>query len=72
MGFSAIAARPSQDAALAGLVVWARRADAAIMHVSVPYKAMRAGTTAADSWTPSWPKPALAVWDSLFALRHEP
>lgn len=47
MGFSAIPARNSQDAVLAGLELWTRRADAAIMHVSVPYKALLAGTTAA-------------------------
>lgn len=46
MGFSAIPARPSQEAALAGLAVWTQRADAAIMHVSVPYKSMLSGTTA--------------------------
>lgn len=46
MGFSAIPARPSQDAVLAGLALWTQRADAAIMHVSVPYKAMLGGTSA--------------------------
>ena len=46
MGFSAIGARPTQESALAGLAVWTPRADAAIMHVSVPYKAMLTGTSA--------------------------
>lgn len=46
MGFSAIGARPTQEAALAGLAVWTQRADAAIMHVSVPWRAMLTGTAA--------------------------
>jgi hypothetical protein len=48
LGFSAIPPRAtSNEATLAALDLWSRRADAAIMHVSVPYRALLSGTTAA-------------------------
>ena len=46
MGFSAIPPDSTQRAALASLDSWTARADAAIMHLSVPYKALLTGTTA--------------------------
>jgi hypothetical protein len=47
MGFSAIPPRADQNATLAALELWTRRADIAMMHVSVPYKVLLSGTTAA-------------------------
>jgi hypothetical protein len=47
MGFSNIPPSPDQAVALATLNLWAERADAAIMHVGVPWAAMLADTTAA-------------------------
>ena len=47
MGFSAIPPDSTQASTLASLEAWTRRADAAIMHVSAPYKALLTGTTAA-------------------------
>lgn len=46
MGFSNIPPSPDQAVALATLDLWAKRADAAIMHVGVPWAAMLADTTA--------------------------
>ncbi len=46
MGFSAIPPKPDSLVTLASLDAWTRRADAAIMHVSVPYKALLSGTSA--------------------------
>lgn len=46
MGFSAFPPRADNDVLLASLDLWTRRADAAIMHVSVPYKDILAGITA--------------------------
>ena len=46
MGFSAIPPTNDQQALLDALELWTRRADAAIMHVSVPYNALLTGTTA--------------------------
>lgn len=48
MGFSAIPPRPSQDDVLATLDLWTQRGDAAIMHISVPYKALLSGTPVGD------------------------
>jgi len=47
MGFSNIPPSPDQAVALATLNLWAERADAAIMHVGVPWAALLADTTAA-------------------------
>jgi len=47
MGFSAFPPRPTNEAALATIDVWSRRADAAIIHNSVPYQALLSGTNAA-------------------------
>jgi len=47
MGFSNLPPSPDQAVAIATLNLWARRADAAIMHVAVPWAAMLADTTAA-------------------------
>jgi len=47
MGFSNLPPSPDQAVAIATLNLWARRADAAIMHVGVPWAAMLADTTAA-------------------------
>lgn len=44
MGFSAIPPRPSQDDVLTTLDLWTQRGDAAIMHISVPFKALLTGT----------------------------
>src|SRR5215831_19993538 len=46
MGFSANPPRATNEAALATVLAWSPRADAAIMHNSVPYKALLSGTTA--------------------------
>jgi hypothetical protein len=47
MGFSANPPQPTNESALATINAWTPHADAAIMHVSVPYKALLTGTTAA-------------------------
>ena len=47
MGFSAIPPDSTQRSTFASLDAWTRRADAAIMHVSAPYKTLLTGTTAA-------------------------
>ncbi len=47
MGFSANPPQPTNESALATINAWTPHADAAIMHVSVPYKALLSGTTAA-------------------------
>jgi hypothetical protein len=46
MGFSANPPQPTNESALATINAWTPHADAAIMHVSVPYKVLLAGTTA--------------------------
>ena len=46
MGFSANPPRATTESAVATIEAWSPRADAAIMHVSVPYKALLTGTTA--------------------------
>ena len=47
MGFSAFPPKPTNESALARSTEWSKRADAAIMHNSVPYKAILSGTSAA-------------------------
>lgn len=46
LGFSAIPPKATQESALATIDAWTRRADAAIMHISVPYRALLTGTSA--------------------------
>jgi hypothetical protein len=46
MGFSAIPPKASQQSLLDALALWTARADAAIMHISVPYGVMLDGTSA--------------------------
>ena len=46
MGFSAIPPKASNESAIATIEAWSRRADAAIMHNSVPYRALLTGTSA--------------------------
>src|SRR5216117_3098791 len=46
MGFSAIPPDSTQASTFASLESWTRRADAAIMHVSAPYRALLTGTSA--------------------------
>src|SRR5204862_8048373 len=46
MGFSAIPPDTTQRSTFASLDAWTNRADAAIMHISVPYKALLTGTSA--------------------------
>ena len=46
MGFSNVPPDSTLQSALASLDSWTARADAAIMHLSVPYKALLTGTTA--------------------------
>jgi hypothetical protein len=43
MGFSAFPPKPTNESALATIDTWARRGDAAIMHVGVPYRALLTG-----------------------------
>lgn len=47
MGFSAIGPDSTLSGTLTALDAWTARADAAIMHISVPYRALLTGTTAA-------------------------
>jgi hypothetical protein len=46
MGFSVLPPKPTNESALANLDAWTKRADAAIMHNSVPYQALLGGTSA--------------------------
>ena len=46
MGFSANPPRPTNESAIATIEAWSKHADAAIMHISVPYKALLTGTSA--------------------------
>ncbi len=45
MGFSGFPPRPDQNQAVQAIQMWAGRADAAIMHLSPPWKAMLSGIT---------------------------
>jgi hypothetical protein len=47
MGFSANPPKPTTESALATIDAWSKHADAAIMHVSVPYKVLLGGVSAA-------------------------
>jgi hypothetical protein len=49
MGFSAVPPRPDLKLAVRSLDMWKKRADAAIMHVDVPWASMLAGTSAEDA-----------------------
>jgi hypothetical protein len=46
MGFSAFPPKPTNESALATIGEWSKRADAAIIHNSVPYKAILSGISA--------------------------
>jgi hypothetical protein len=46
MGFSALPPKATNESALATIEAWSKRADAAIMHTSVPYRALLTGTSA--------------------------
>jgi hypothetical protein len=46
MGFSALPPKGTNESAIATIEAWSKRADAAIMHNSVPYRALLTGTTA--------------------------
>ena len=45
MGFSVIPPRPDKKIAVRSLEIWTRRADAAIMHLDVPWALLLAGTS---------------------------
>lgn len=49
MGFSVIPPRPDVRLAVRAMEVWTMRADAAIMHLDVPWAALLAGQTAEDA-----------------------
>ncbi|HJP85329.1 MAG TPA: hypothetical protein VJ852_05030 [Gemmatimonadaceae bacterium] len=49
MGFSVMPPRPDINVALKSLDIWTRRADAAIMHVDVPWAQMLAGGSPEDA-----------------------
>ncbi|HET9636228.1 MAG TPA: hypothetical protein VFP26_09895 [Gemmatimonadaceae bacterium] len=49
MGFSVMPPRPDLKIAVRSLDMWSKRADAAIMHVDVPWAPMLAGTSAEDA-----------------------
>jgi len=46
MGFSSLPPKPDQAAAVAAIQMWSARADAAIYHFEVPYKALLSGMSA--------------------------
>lgn len=46
MGFSAIPPRPDPAVVIQNLEMWSQRADAAILHIPVPFTELLAGTTA--------------------------
>jgi hypothetical protein len=50
MGFSALPPKPTNESALATIDAWSKRADAAIMHVSVPYQVILTGTASATTY----------------------
>lgn len=45
MGFSGFPPKPDQTLAVQAIMLWSQRADAAVMHLSPPWKALLAGTT---------------------------
>jgi len=49
MGFSVIPPKPDIKVAVQSLGIWTRRADAAIMHLDVPWALLLAGTSPADA-----------------------
>jgi hypothetical protein len=49
MGFSVIPPRPDIKVAVQSLGIWSKRADAAIMHLDVPWTLLLGGTSAADA-----------------------
>lgn len=49
MGFSVVPPKPDLKVAVQSLEVWTKHADAAIMHLDVPWGLLLAGTSAADA-----------------------
>jgi hypothetical protein len=49
MGFSIIPPKPDLNVALKSLGIWSKRADAAIMHMDVPWALLLAGTSPEDA-----------------------
>ena len=49
MGFSVVPPKPDLKIAVRSLEIWTRRADAAIMHLDVPWALMLAGTSPEDA-----------------------
>jgi hypothetical protein len=49
MGFSVIPPKPDIQVAVQSIGIWTRRADAAIMHLDVPWTLLLGGTSAADA-----------------------
>jgi hypothetical protein len=50
MGFAANPPKPTNESAVATITAWSTRADAAIMHLSVPYKALLTGVADATTY----------------------
>jgi hypothetical protein len=50
MGFSALPPKGTNESAIATIEAWSKRADAAIMHNSVPYRALLTGTATATAY----------------------
>src|SRR3954452_20789241 len=50
MGFGANPPKPTTESAVQTITAWSARADAAIMHNSVPYKALLSGTVNATTY----------------------
>ena len=49
MGFSVVPPKPDIGIAVKSLDIWSKRADAAIMHLDVPWAQLLAGASAADA-----------------------
>ncbi len=49
MGFSVVPPRPDLKIAVQSLEIWTKRADAAIMHLDVPWALLLAGTSPEDA-----------------------
>src|SRR2546423_8900668 len=49
MGFSVVPPKPDIKLAVRSMEIWTKRADAAIMHLEVPWAQLLAGTSAADA-----------------------
>src|SRR5688572_11422588 len=49
MGFSVVPPKPDIKIAVQSLEIWSKRADAAIMHMDVPWALLLAGTSPEDA-----------------------